>query len=159
MKRRTLIGATGALLLVACATPRATHPPAADHWSGRLSLQIQSDPVQAYFASFELNGTAERGELVLYSPIGTTLAQLTWTPESAQLQQGDQYWRDTHLNALTQRLTRTPIPVQALFDWLAGRATAADGWLVDHSSWAEGRLHAQRITPPPAAQLRIVLDR
>jgi outer membrane lipoprotein LolB len=46
--------------------------------------------------------------------------------------------------------------VAALFDWLAGFPSVADGWQADLSGRAEGRLRARRLTAP-AADLRIVL--
>jgi outer membrane lipoprotein LolB len=46
--------------------------------------------------------------------------------------------------------------VAALFDWLAGVPSVADGWQVDLSGRTEGRLRARRLAAP-AADLRIVL--
>jgi hypothetical protein len=50
-------------------------------WSGRISLQIQGESPQAFFAGFELQGQAEQGELTLTSPIGSVIAMLV-TPGS-----------------------------------------------------------------------------
>ena len=58
---------------------------------------------------------------------------------------------------LTQALTGTPLPLEALFDWLRGQATPASGWAVDLSAHAEGRLIAQRREPLPTAELRLRL--
>jgi outer membrane lipoprotein LolB len=55
--------------------------------------------------------------------------------------------------------TGSAIPVAALFDWLEGRNTAVPGWQADLSELGQGRLRAQRMQPPPAADLRVVLDR
>ena len=49
-------------------------------WAGRISLQVQSEPVQAFFAGFELKGQAETGELTLISPLGSILAVMRWSP-------------------------------------------------------------------------------
>ena len=48
--------------LTGCATPR---PPVQTDafWSGRLALQVQSEPPQQWFANFELQGTAEQAEI------------------------------------------------------------------------------------------------
>jgi outer membrane lipoprotein LolB len=55
-------------------------------------------------------------------------------------------------------VTGTPLPIAALFDWLQGRATEVPGWHVDLSQVAQGRLRAQRTSPPPAADLRVAFD-
>lgn len=145
-----------ALGLVACATPRT--PPSTAFWSGRLALQVQSEPAQQWFANFELQGNADQGELLLLSPIGTSLAKLSWTPRAAQLEQGGRTLQGASLAQLSERLSGTPLPVAALFDWLLGKPSDAPGWQADLSGHDQGRLTAQRLQPSPAATLRIVLD-
>ena len=63
------------------------------------------------------------------------------------------------VDALVTQATGSPLPVAALFDWLAGRNVPVPGWQADLSLLGEGRLRAQRISPPPVADLRVVLDR
>jgi outer membrane lipoprotein LolB len=106
-----------------------------------------------------LQGSPSHGELLLLSPVGSTLARLNWTPQSAELVQGGQHWTSSHLEQLTMQLTGTALPVAALFDWLSGRATAPLGWQVDLSQWPQGRIQAQRQDPAPAVQLKLLLDR
>ena len=154
LRRTCLLLCAGSL--VACATPR---PPAASaFWSGRLALQLQSEPPQQWHASFELQGSAEQGELLLLSPIGTTLAKLSWTPGAARLEQGGRTELSDKLSSLSERLGGTPLPVSALFEWLAGRPADVPGWQADLSGHAQGRLTAQRSQPAPVATLRILLD-
>ena len=160
-KRLAALGLVSWLLLVlaGCATQR---PPAADpaaFWSGRLGLQLQSNPPQNWSTSFELQGSAAQGQMLLLSPIGTTLARLSWTPQSALLEQGQDKTESRSLQSLSQRLTGTQLPIAALFDWLAGLATDVPGWQVDMTAHPQGRLTARRNTPEPEAILRIVLDR
>ena len=45
-------------------------------WAGRISLQVQSEPVQAFFAGFELKGQADSGELTLSAEHD----QMAWVP-------------------------------------------------------------------------------
>jgi outer membrane lipoprotein LolB len=97
--------------------------------------------------------------MTLLSPIGTTLARLSWTPQAALLEQGQDKTESSNLQNLSQRLTGTDLPIAALFEWLAGKAADAPGWQVDLSAHPEGRLSARRSTPAPEAVLRIVLDR
>ena len=147
------------LALAGCATQR---PPGADpaaFWSGRLGLHLQTDPPQNWSTSFELQGSAGQGQMLLLSPIGTTLARLSWTPQSALLEQGQDKTESRNLQSLSQRLTGTHLPIAALFDWLAGLDTEVPGWHVDMSAHPQGRLTARRHSPEPEAVLRIVLDR
>ena len=128
-------------------------------WSGRLGLQVASEPPQSYSASFELQGHADAGELALASPLGSTLAVMRWQPGLAVLVSGDEQRRFDSLEALASEVTGTPIPVRALFDWLSGRPTPVEGWQPDLSRLPEGRLTAQRTHPLPTAELRLVLER
>jgi len=159
--RRTCLslGVMGLLALAGCATLRTPRTDASAFWSGRLALQLQNTPPQNWSASFELQGSAEQGQLVLFSPIGTTLARLSWTPHAAVLEQGQNKTESSDLPSLSQRLAGTDLPIAALFDWLAGKTADAPGWQVDLSAHPQGRLTAHRNTPAPEAVLRILLDR
>ena len=149
------------LLMAGCATPAPPASPAqalqSQGWSGRLSLQVESDPPKQYSAGFELSGDAQAGELRLSSPFGQLLALAQWREGHAMLQRGEQQQTYPDLDTLTTELVGATVPVTALFDWLRGRATEADGWQVDLADLAAGRLRAQRLHPAPAASLRIVI--
>lgn len=159
-QRRAWLSACGLglLTLAACSTPRLRPADPSAYWSGRLTLQLQGLPPQHWSAGFELQGSAEQGQLLLLTPIGTALARLSWTPQSALLEQGQEKVESSSLQSLSQRLTGTSLPIAALFEWLAGNTAPAAGWQADLSAHAQGRLTARRITPAPEAILRIVLD-
>ena len=127
-------------------------------WTGRISLQIQSDPVQAFFAGFELKGLAERGELSLTSPVGNVLGIMRWSPDEAVLESGNEIKRFPSVDALLEQTTGAAIPVAALFDWLKGTNTQLNGWSADLSELGTGRIAATRTEPAPQTRLRIVLD-
>ena len=127
-------------------------------WSGRISLQIQSEPPQAFFAGFELKGHAQRGELSLTSPIGNVLGIMRWSPDEALLESGNEVKRFTSVDALLVQTTGAAIPVAALFDWLKGINTRLNGWSADLSGVGLGRIVATRDEPAPQTRLRIVLD-
>ena len=147
------------VLLTACATPQPKiSAPDAD-FSGRLAVQVLKDPPESLSASFELQGSAQSGQMLLLSPIGTTLARLQWQPAFARLEQGQQQIESTSLQQLATQLTGTELPIRALFEWLAGRSADAAGWQVDLSQHAQGRITAERRLPAPATVLRIALDR
>ncbi|PVE42314.1 lipoprotein insertase outer membrane protein LolB [Limnohabitans planktonicus] len=147
------------MMLISCATRIMVPASASAYWSGRLALQINSEPIQQMSVSFELQGSPEQGELILFSPIGTTMAKLNWTPQMAWIEQNGHRNHGANLQAMTEQLTGTSLPISALFEWLAGREQAAPGWQVDLSTHPEGRLTAQRKKPQPETVLRIILDR
>ena len=155
MNRRLAVTAL-CLLLGACAT--APRERTASFWSGRIGLQVQSDPPQSLQASFELQGNPQEGDLTLLNLVGGILARLSWTPQQAMLERGSERWIQPRVEQLAEQLVQTPLPVQALFDWIEGQATAYAGWEVDLSAHAQGRITATRLRPGPAAQMRIVLD-
>ena len=159
-RRRVLALVLSSVLLAAgCATTRMTPMDANAYWSGRMAIQVLKDPPESLSAGFELQGSAQAGEMVLLSPIGTTLARLEWTPKGARLTQGQQQVDSPSLQRLGAHLTGTELPIAALFEWLAGRPAEATGWQVDLTAHAQGRINAERREPSPAAVLRIALDR
>lgn len=159
-RRRVLaLALSCALLAAGCASPRMTPVDANAYWSGRMAIQVLKEPPESLSAGFELQGSAQAGEMVLLSPIGTTLARLEWTSQGARLTQGQQQVESTSLQRLGARLTGTELPIAALFEWLAGRKAEAPGWQVDLSAHAQGRISAGRREPSPGAVLRIALDR
>ena len=137
-----------------------------DFWKGRLSVLVASDSVaeteqpKSFIASFELSGNAEAGELLLLTPLGSTVARLFWQPGRATLQQGGEERAYASLDELAELATGTPLPVAVLFAWLHGQPQEAGGWKADLSRLKkDGRLTARRLTPSPAAELRVVLGR
>ncbi|WP_338050934.1 MULTISPECIES: outer membrane lipoprotein LolB [Ramlibacter] len=152
-----------AVLLAACASPPRAPADAAvpaDVRTGRLALAVEDQPSQSFSAGFELRGRAEAGSLSLFNPLGGTVAVLRWQPGTAVLESPGHAPRQfASVDAMVQQATGAPVPVTALFDWLAGVNTPVPGWEADLSSVADGRLRAQRRSPPPQADLRLVLDR
>ena len=166
MKRRLLLGsaAAAALLATGCAAPGNGAPAAAGsgsprtEWNGRLSLRVDSATPQNFAALFELRGSPRAGELILTSPIGSTLGVLRWSPGRATLQNGRDIHEFDSVDALSEAATGAAIPIEALFGWLQGRAQEASGWHANLSQVADGRLQATRQTPQPTAELRVIFD-
>jgi outer membrane lipoprotein LolB len=133
-------------------------------WQGRLLMQVdatvgdQGSRAQSMTASFELQGDADSGSLHLFTPLGTTLAQIQWTPQQAQLQASGETRRFDNLEDLTQALLGAPVPRLALFAWLQGQDIATEGWQVDLSGFAQGQIRARRLAPEPQARLRLILE-
>ncbi|MDT9000212.1 lipoprotein insertase outer membrane protein LolB [Paucibacter sp. APW11] len=176
---RCLAVALAALMLSACASLKPAAPQSevvnasSEHLTGRISVQVPatlSSKAQGGAASFELWGTAERGQLELSSPLGSLIARARWQPGEVLLQvPGEDRQYDT-LDSLTQGLLGEAIPVAALFDWLAGRAWPGAaavplpqqgfeqlGWRVDTSLLGEGLIKAVKLGEP-ATSLRIKLQ-
>lgn len=127
--------------------------------TGRISLLVQSEPVQSFAGSFELTGSADIGSLTLITPLGSTAAVLRWSPGLAQLDDGSNSQNYPSVAAMMQRTTGAAVPIGALFAWLKGQPIEITGWQADLSRHSEGRISAQRNDPAPPAQLRIALDK
>ena len=149
---------TAALLGGCVAAPKSISAPGIDSWNGRLALSVDSEPPQSYSAGFDLRGSPQAGELLLVTPLGTTLATFTWAPGRAEMIQGDRSTQRTSLEELSTDLGGTPLPVAALFSWLQGQPVQADGWQADLSRHAEGRITARRLQPAPSAELRLIFE-
>ena len=163
-RRRACLGlglSFASFFIAGCTTnPRAEGPSdtKSGPWSGRLALRLDSLPPQSFSASFQLSGQATQGELSLFTPIGSTAAAMAWGPGGATLRNGSESRAFSSLEAMVAEVTGTPLPVAALFDWLAGRPTPVPGWEVDLTRLPQGRLMAQRFSPQPQAELRLILD-
>jgi outer membrane lipoprotein LolB len=159
---RRLVIAWAVFLLAGCAS--TLHSQGADgahndHWQGRLAVTLYSRPVQAFAASFELQGNAQVGSLYFFTPLGSTAAQLHWDADGAQLQTSGDPQRFESLDALTLYTTGASLPIASLFAWLQGQESDAPGWTVDLHDLANGRLLAQRLAPQTPAELKIILER
>jgi outer membrane lipoprotein LolB len=157
------IASTGWLLalvlaLGACATAPRDSDLAGASWAGRLSVRVESDPVQSFSAGFDLQGNAQSGHLSLYSPLGSTVAKLTWTPQQATLLADAKDQRFDSLNALTRHAMGAELPIAGIFSWLAGKPASLDGWTIDLQDRAAGRLVARRANPAPGVEMRLILD-
>ena len=147
--------------LSGCASPPpASKPPLEQetHWQGKLSLKVYSKPVQALAANFDLQGRPAEGELVLTSPLGTTLARMQWNADSATLTANGEQKNFGSLQELVQQATGSDLPVASLFAWLQGRDGAAPGWQVDLKDLENGRIQAHHIEAVEA-DLKIILER
>ena len=128
---------------------------------GRLSIKVASEPPQSLTAAFEIKGSSTQGELRLMSPIGSTIALLSWTPTQAFLMANNESKEFQHIDTLMQELTGTVLPLNAVFDWLVAIPTPAPGWQLDLSQMKHPErpsLYAKRTAPQPAAELRVVLE-
>lgn len=136
-------------------------------WRGRLALRVEPDsaPEQgqpaahSFSAGFELSGNAQTGELLLFSPLGSTIAALNWTPQTAAMRANGESRLFDSLDALVQQATGTQIPIASLFAWLAGENLATQGWQADLSQFPAGRVLARRSNPPPAIELRLIIEK
>lgn len=124
-----------------------------------MALTVDGDARQSFSAFFSLEGSTERGNLRLSTPLGTVLAELVWSPEGAVLTSSQGSRQASSLDALLAEALGSPVPVEALFAWLHGETLQIAGWQADLSQLPEGRLQAVREAPPPRSTLRVVLDR
>lgn len=127
-------------------------------------MQVEAHPEvplsqrQSFSASFELTGTPQAGELTFFTPLGSTAAAIRWAPDLATLEAQGQTRIFVGLSPLIQDLLGTDVPVTALFGWLVGQDLPADGWQVNLDQFGQGKIIAQRLSPLPQAQLRLILE-
>ena len=111
---------------------------------------------------FVINGNAQQGDLSLSTPLGSILAELSWTPQEAVLKANNETRRFDSVDTMMLQATGTVLPLAALFDWLLGRDTPAPGWQIDLTQMNQPdnqRLIAKRTVPLPTVELRLVLDK
>ena len=157
--------------------------------AGRLNVVYQkNDKPESATVNFTWQQTAQRTDVTLFSPVGSTLATIAVTPQEAVLEQSGKPPRSApDVDTLSARLLGWSLPVSGLRDWLQGYATAADGkrfaaspqhdsvttrdgWRLHYVSWQDGatpdahpqprRIDAERAASAQAdaVSLRIVLD-
>ncbi len=171
-------------LIAGCAYPTRANSPndqstdatgvarAQTSYQGRLFLRVENvDPALAvnreggadgsksFTAAFELHGDAAQGDLQFFSPLGTQLANLVWTPSGANMTFQGETRSYARLEDMLLQATRADIPVAALLAWLRGQAFNQPGWQVDLAQFETGKIQAQRVTPLPHLELRIALDK
>ena len=159
-------------VLTGCATLQPPHAEGAQVLTGRLSVRVDSEPVRALSAAFELSGTAREGALALTSPLGNTLAQARWKPNDVVLETPGSLQRYPDLDTMAEQALGERVPLAALFHWLRGRPwpgahseslAGGDpgfsqlGWRVGLARYAEGWVEASRAAPP-AVTMRARLD-
>jgi outer membrane lipoprotein LolB len=151
-------------LLSGCATPTLSSSSTSEaatpqtEWQGRLSVTVMGNPPTAMSARFLLRGDEHNGTLDLYSPLGTTVGALQWSPQQVQLSDGMQLQSFKSLAELTEKITGAALPMDAIFSWLQGNNDPVAGWQTDLSGAQQGSLTARRTAPTPEVTLRIKLD-
>ena len=170
--------AAGSIILAGCATPAGSGERLPGGLiSGRISIRVDASDhadSRAMNAAFELEGNPQFGRLNLSTPLGTVLAQVSWSPRQALLVTPEERVPYADLDSLTARLLGQSVPVAALFDWLRGRpwpaaasqpnpATAGPGfvqlgWDVSLADFTDALVSARR-ERAPVVTVRAKLDR
>jgi outer membrane lipoprotein LolB len=161
------LAALAAAFLVGCAS--MSPPLGGERLAGRLAVRVEGDAQRSFSSAFELSGSAERGRLVLTSPLGLQVGRAEWSPGRAELDDGRERRVYADLQDLAQQALGERVPIAALFDWLRGRP-APDapsllrpggfeqlGWTVDVSRRDEGWIEARRLDGP-AVSVRARLE-
>lgn len=161
----TAFAAAGVLALAGCATPTANiaNPNATVgayrdtlDLSGRLTANWQKDgQLQSITGKFDWTQRPGRIDVSLENPLGQTIAEISVTPESATLTQGNRPPRVAKdVDTLSAQALGWPLPVSGLRDWLQGYAVDAqgkrfvasparnsvvtgDGWRLHYVSWQD----------------------
>ncbi|MEZ5706106.1 MAG: lipoprotein insertase outer membrane protein LolB [Burkholderiaceae bacterium] len=70
----------------------------------------------------------QAGELLLTTPLGSTLATITWGQTLLKMTQGSQITQRRSLAELSADMGGTEVPVAALFAWLKGEPALVTGF-------------------------------
>lgn len=134
-------------------------------WGGRLSIKIEASDAASSrqtSAGFTLAGSANAGQLNLFTPLGTKAAEVIWGTGFATFSDGKTMQHFPSLEAALESATDVKIPANNLFDWLQGKQNKAFevgiGWEADLTRLSEGRITAIRLQPLPRIELRVVLE-
>ena len=136
--------------------------------AGRLNVVYQkNDKPESATVNFTWQQTAQRTDVTLFSPVGSTLATIAVTPQEAVLTQSGKPPRSApDVDTLSARLLGWSLPVSGLRDWLQGHAlaqdgqrfvaspqndhvTTSDGWRLRYVSWQDGSDTAPGAVPRP----------
>lgn len=109
-------------------------------------------------ADFDLRGSPDNGALSLFGPFGTTLAELQWSPTSAQLKRAGESRYFDSLSSMVAQTSGMELPIEQIFAWLEGQTVNTPEWQVDVSRRAQGRITAHKPAPPPAIDLQLILE-
>jgi outer membrane lipoprotein LolB len=137
LSRQLLAAATVAFALAGCATSTAKLSTASVgayrdtiDLNGSIAVSYQKDDGQPERLIGRYTWTQRPGrvDVALSSSLGTTLAEISVTPESATLAQANRAPRMAKdIDTLTQQALGWSLPVGGLRDWLQGYATDAQG--------------------------------
>ena len=136
--------------------------------AGRLNVVYQkNDKPESATVNFTWQQTAQRTDVTLFSPVGSTLATIAVTPQEAVLEQSGKPPRSApDVDTLSARLLGWSLPVSGLRDWLQGHAlaqdgqrfvaspqndsvTTRDGWRLRYVSWQDGSDTTPGAVPQP----------
>lgn len=136
--------------------------------TGRLNVVYQkNDKPESATVNFNWLQTAQRTDVTLYSPVGSTLATIVVTPHEAVLTQSGKAPRSApDVDALSAQMLGWSLPVSGLRDWLQGYAAGADGkrftaspandsvttkdgWRLRYVSWQDASENAPGALPQP----------
>lgn len=179
MPKNLISLATLCLALSACTTlPFTSGQPPSSHTvapyrdqielAGRLNVVYQkNDKPESATVNFTWQQTAQRTDVTLFSPVGSTLATIAVTPQEAVLTQSGKPPRSApDVDTLSSRLLGWSLPVSGLRDWLQGHAlaqdgqrfiaspqndnvTTRDGWRLRYVSWQDGSDTTPGAVPQP----------
>lgn len=142
------------------------------HYEGRLAVRVENDPNRSFSANFVLEGSSRAGRLSLSTALGNQVAMARWLPGRVWLVNSDGTHEFNGLGELSRETLGEEVPLEAFFDWLAGRPWPGEpnaplpgsapgfrqmGWDVRLDRFSDGLLVAQRNTAPTVT-LRAKLD-
>jgi outer membrane biogenesis lipoprotein LolB len=164
--------------------------PVIKRWSGHLSLKLEAwqnlaadggsflfdlqGPMEKEQLHEQLHAQLQAGQLDISTPLGTLMASIRWSSDSAVLHTPDGQQRFDSLDALLQQTLGEALPISTLTHWLDGHADPAlpaiatadtndtmrfgqAGWDIDAGQLTQGLLRATRTGTAQKRGARLVI--
>ena len=146
--------------LVGCAQINPANRSAGKAYEGRLALTVHQASSETWQARFHLEGSDAVGRLTLISPLGTTLAQASWSEGSARIQRGSDIKDYASANAMLNALIGSGIRMEQLWRWVENKPGTIDSWEVEQLIRDDQTrlVTAKRAMPKPPLTLKILIQ-
>ena len=145
---------------------------------GQLSIKLNAfadQPAKGLSLGFFFNGNTDTGQLDLMTLMGSQMAQVHWTPDSAWLNDDKGKHPYASLDALSIAALGEALPLRTMVYWMQGQADPETdvapgpepdtfiqaGWTIDTRQLRVKKLLAERpgTATQRGAQIKIYLDR
>ncbi|MDI9336194.1 MAG: hypothetical protein QM520_04105, partial [Gammaproteobacteria bacterium] len=103
--------------LLSCTSVK--NPSDVPEYSGRLFIDIQSDPRFYFQSPFQLQGTREEGILSIETALGMRILNIIWRKNYVAIERNGQLYPYHSWESMIQEQTQLgELPIDGLFTWL-----------------------------------------
>ncbi|MBK8062941.1 MAG: outer membrane lipoprotein LolB [Betaproteobacteria bacterium] len=175
MIRRSAAALLAILALTACAELQRLMPAEQLEFelAGRIAARYRDEAATGNIA---WRHAAQDDEMLITSPVGSTIARLVRDQDGVVLAAADGVeHRAADAEALTERILGFRLPLNGLADWVRGRAAAGEpavqrrdaagrlqtleqgGWTIEYQAWREDGLPVRLRLVYPGIELRLAI--